>query len=192
MSAIQEEDPSPAAELLPLVYDELRRIAASRLAREQPGQTLQATALVHEEYLRLVGTSDPGWNGRRHFFTSAALAMRRILIENARKRSTLKRGAEVQRIELDLSELGQTGFRDEWLDVEHALEELSRFDPEAAQVVTYRFFAGMTIPEIAQVMEVSPRKVDGLWALARAWLLRHLRDDSTDHASSSHAPSEPA
>lgn len=177
LTAIEAGDPQAAEQLLPIVYDELRMLAAQRLKHEKPGQTIQATALVHEAYLRLVGSNDPGWNGRGHFLSAAAEAMRRILIENARRKSTVKRGAQAARIDIDLEALPSKRPISDSMDLEAALEALEQADSEAARVVRLRFYAGMSIPEVAKIMRISPRKVDGLWAYARAWLVRKLRDD---------------
>ena len=180
LTAIESGDPQAAEQLLPIVYDELRMIAAQRLKQEKPGQTIQATALVHEAYLRLVGSNDPGWNGRGHFLSAAAEAMRRILIENARRKSTAKRGADAARIDIDIEALPSKRPISDSLEIESALEALEQAEPEAARVVRLRFYAGLSIPEVAKLMQVSPRKVDGLWAYARAWLLRKLRDESDE------------
>ena len=178
LSAVAHGDARAAKQLLPLVYDELRKLAAQRLARENPGQTLQATALVHEAYLRLVGPQDPGWDGRGHFFAAAAEAMRRILVDNARRKQSKKRGgdgAPAQRARLDLDQLAATSERlDEVLDIDAALAGLADADPQAAELVKLRYFAGLSIPQAAAALGVSPRSADFLWAYARAWLLRFL------------------
>jgi RNA polymerase sigma factor (TIGR02999 family) len=175
LSAIEQGDPSAAGELLPLVYDELRQLAAQRMAQEQPGQTLQATALVHEAYLRLVDVERAQhWNSRGHFFAAAAEAMRRILVDNARRKQSKKRGGD--RVRLDLDELAPaTSERlDDVLDIDAALAGLADADPQAAELVKLRYFAGLSIPQAAAVLDVSPRSADFLWAYARAWLLRSL------------------
>jgi RNA polymerase sigma factor (TIGR02999 family) len=178
LSAIEQGDPRAAEQLLPLVYDELRTLAAQRLAREKPGQTLQATALVHEAYLRLVDTDKAqGWNSRGHFFAAAAESMRRILVENARRKQCKKRGGD--RFRLDLDQLGAaTSDRlEDVLDIDAALVELTIADPQAAELVKLRYFAGLSIPEAAAALGVSARTADSLWAYARAWLLRFLGSD---------------
>ncbi len=175
LSAIEQGDSHAAAQLLPLVYDELRRLAAGKLAQEQPGQTLQATALVHEAYLRLVDTEKAQqWNSRGHFFAAAAEAMRRILVENARRKDSLKRGGGRERQALDEEDLVATAVPDDLLALDEALEQLAVSDPQAAEVVKLRYFAGLTVPQTAEVLGISPRTVDSLWAFARAWLLRKI------------------
>jgi RNA polymerase sigma factor (TIGR02999 family) len=176
LSAIEQGDPNAADQLLPLVYEELRRLAAQRLAQEKPGQTLQATALVHEAYLRLVdGGAAPHWNGRRHFFAAAAEAMRRILIEQARRRHAVKRGGQADREVLDPAELAAPVPDEQLIAIHDALADLERTDPEAATLVKLRFFSGMTMTEAADVLGVSVRTAQGVWAYARSWLHRHLR-----------------
>ena len=164
-----------AAELLPLVYDELRRLAAWRLANEQPGQTLQATALVHEAYLRLVGKDDPQWNGRRHFFAAAAEAMRRILVENARRKKRLKHGGQMERVELEDSNLPAPLPDDELLALDEALDRFAQVDPRAAELVKLCFFAGLTQEQAAKELGVSLSTAERTWAYARAWLFREIR-----------------
>jgi RNA polymerase sigma factor (TIGR02999 family) len=178
LSAIEAGDPHAAAQLLPLVYDELRRLAAQRLTQEKPGQTLQATALVHEAYLRLVDTQKAQqWNSRGHFFAAAAEAMRRILVENARRKGSLKRGGCRVREALAEQDLVAPQVPDELLALDEALEQLTARDPQAAEVVKLRYFAGLTIPQTAEVLGISPRTVDSLWAFARAWLLRKIEGE---------------
>jgi RNA polymerase sigma factor (TIGR02999 family) len=180
LSTIENGDPTAAEQLLPLVYNELRRLAAHRLARETPGQTLQATALVHEAYLRLVGDGNGRhWNSRGHFFAAAAEAMRRILVDIARRKHSKKRDGK--RVLKDLSQLAPaTSERlDDVLDIDSALVALAAADPQAAELVKLRYFAGLTIPEAAAVLGISPRSADLLWAYARAWLLRSLGSEST-------------
>jgi RNA polymerase sigma factor (TIGR02999 family) len=178
LSAIEQGDANAAGELLPLVYEELRQLATWKLAQEAPGQTLQATALVHEAYLRLVDVEQAQhWNSRGHFFAAAAEAMRRILVDNARRKRSKKRcGDGAQRIPLDLDQFAAaTSERlDDVLDVDAALAGLANADPQAAELVKLRYFAGLTIPQAAAVLGVSPRSADFLWAYARAWLLRSL------------------
>jgi RNA polymerase sigma factor (TIGR02999 family) len=176
LNAIDRGDPRAAEELLPLVYDELRKLAAQRLAREAPGQTLQATALVHEAYLRLVG-ADPEqpWNGRGHFFAAAAEAMRRILVENHRRKVSLKRGGERQRQELAEAELVAPGVSEDLLALDEALTQLEATDALAAKLVQLRYFAGLTSAQAADAVGVSPRTAERTWAYARAWLLKKLQ-----------------
>ena len=175
LSAIERGDPHAASQLLPLVYDELRQLAAYKLAHETPGQTLQPTALVHEAYLRLVGEGEePHWDSRGHFFAAAAEAMRRILVENARGKQAAKRGGGRARADLDMNQVAVPEVREDLLALDEALDRLTAADPEAARLVQLRYFAGLTLAEAAQVLGVSPRKVDRLWAYARAWLLQAL------------------
>jgi RNA polymerase sigma factor (TIGR02999 family) len=179
LSAIEQGDPHASEELLPLVYEELRKLAAQRLAQEKPGQTLQATALVHEAYLRLVDTDQAQqWNSRGHFFAAAAEAMRRILVDSARRKQSEKRGGGRQRLELnDL--VGATSDRSaDVLAIDEALAGLAAADPQAEKLVKLRYFGGLTVPQAAQALGISPRSADFLWAYARAWLLRFLGDDS--------------
>jgi RNA polymerase sigma factor (TIGR02999 family) len=172
LCAMEDGDPRAASQLLPLVYDELRKLAAQLLAREHPGQTLQATALVHEAYLRLVdGEHPPEWNGRGHFFAAAAQAMRRILVENARRKGRLKRGGGATREELQESFLVIPDVPEDLVALDEALSQLAVVDPRAAELVNLRYFAGLTIPEAAEILGVAPRTADFLWFYARAWLL---------------------
>jgi len=176
LSAIEQGDPHAAEQLLPLVYDELRRLATEKMAQERPGQTLQATALVNEAYLRLVDTEKvQRWNSRGHFYAAAAEAMRRILIENARRKSRPKHGGDRARIDLDAVEIAVPEIADELLTLDDALTELAVADPHAAQLVKLRYFAGLTIKQAADLMEISPRAADFLWAYARAWLLKKIQ-----------------
>jgi RNA polymerase sigma factor (TIGR02999 family) len=176
LSALEQGDPQAASQLLPLVYDELRQLAAQRLGHEAPGQTLQPTALVHEAYLRLVGgEQDQHWDSRGHFFAAAAEAMRRILVDNARCKQAVKRGGGGRpRADLDMNQLAVPEVREDLLALDEALNQLAAADPEAAQLVQLRYFAGLTLAEAAQVLGVSPRTADRLWAYARAWLLKAL------------------
>ncbi len=163
--------PRPARELLPLVYDELRRLAAQRIARESPGQTLQATALVHEAYLRLVGADpDKPWDGRGHFFAAAAESMRRILVEGARRRHRLKRGGHRGRVDLDAAQPAAPETDDDLLALDEALEKLAAKDPAKAELVQLRVFAGLTLAEAAEILGLSTSTADRYWAYARAWL----------------------
>jgi RNA polymerase sigma factor (TIGR02999 family) len=175
LDAATAGDPKAAADLLPLVYDELRRLAAARLAAEKPGQTLQATALVHEAYVRLVG-GDEGrqWAGRGHFLAAAAEAMRRILVECARRKGSLKRGGGRARAELRDADLVAEEAPDEVVAVDEALTGLAAADPLAAELVKLRYFAGLSVPEAAEALGLSARTAERLWAYARAWLRRAL------------------
>jgi RNA polymerase sigma factor (TIGR02999 family) len=169
--AIEKGDPSAAEQLLPLVYDELRKLAAEKMANERPGHTLEATALVHEAYLRLMGKShDPHWSGRGHFFAAAAEAMRRILIDNARRKHALKRGGDAQRVDLDAIELASDPGSDKLLALEDALIRLTNKDSAKAELVKLRYFAGLTTQEAAAVLGISTATADRYWAYARAWL----------------------
>ncbi len=177
LDAVIRGEPCAAEQLLPLVYDELRRLAAARLALEPPGQTLQATALVHEAYLRLVG-SDPKspWDGRRHFFAAAAEAMRRILVENARRKRRLRRGGGSRRVSLDLDRLvpSDSGAEHDLLALDEALTRLATDERSAAELVKLRYFGGLTTAQAASVMGVSIRTANRHWAYARAWLYHEL------------------
>jgi RNA polymerase sigma factor (TIGR02999 family) len=170
LQAMERGNPRAAEELLPLVYDELRKLAAAKMAREAPGQTLQATALVHEAWLKLAGSNRQQWRGRAHFFAAAAEAMRRILIDRARRKASQKRGAGPVREELDESKIELRAPSAEILAVHDALDGLAAEDPVAAEVVKLRYFVGMTIAEVAEALDLSPRTADRHWAFARAWL----------------------
>jgi RNA polymerase sigma factor (TIGR02999 family) len=182
LSAIEQGDPSAAEQLLPLVYDELRQLAAQRLAREKPGQTLEATALVHEAYLRLVRpaggdrcpSKEQHWDGRRHFFAAAAEAMRRILINRARDRGRRKRGGGWRRLRLEHIDVSLAEPPDELLDLSDALDQLAQVDPACAELVKLRFFAGLTLDEAAETLGVVRRTADRYWAFARSWLYAAL------------------
>src|SRR3954452_16998861 len=175
LSRIEAGDPSATEQLLPLVYDELRRLAAQRLAREKPGQTLEGTALVHEAFLRLAGTDAPQpWNGRGHFFAAAAEAMRRLLVERARRKKGVRHGGGRKRIDLDTQLCISNDGDDTLLAINDALERMRAEEPEAAQVVTLRYFAGLTIKETAAAMNVSVRTVNRHWTYARTWLYHEL------------------
>ncbi len=183
LSAIEEGDPHAAEQLLPLVYDELRQLAAQKLAQENPGQTLEATALVHEAYVRLVDVDQAQqWNSRGHFFAAAAEAMRRILIEQVRRKSSQRYGGMRQRCTLLAEDVSEAPLDDSLLDLDEALSKLAATDLYAAELVKLRVFAGMTIEEIAQLQGISPRTVKRNWAYARAWLGRELAayDERTD------------
>jgi RNA polymerase sigma factor (TIGR02999 family) len=178
LSQIESGDPNAAEQLLPLVYEELRKLAAGKLAQERPGQTLHATALVHEAYLRLVGVdSAQKWDSRGHFFAAAAESMRRILVEQARRKDRLKRGGNYVRHDLDGVEFAAEEKFDEILEVDEALGKLDAQNGSAAQLVKLRYFAGMSIPECAHAMGISPRKADQIWAYARAWLMAELSEN---------------
>jgi RNA polymerase sigma factor (TIGR02999 family) len=165
----------PAKDLLPQVYEELRRLASRKLAHERPGQTLQSTALVHEAWLRLTGSNDPGWAGRTHFFAAAAEAMRRILVENARRKQRLKHGGGYERVELDAVEVAGPLPDDELLALDEALTQLAEVDAEAAQLVSLRFFTGLTQIQAAEEMGISRSSADRTWLFARAWLFDRIR-----------------
>jgi RNA polymerase sigma factor (TIGR02999 family) len=175
--AIDKGDPHAARQLLPLVYDELRKLAAQRMAQEKPGQTLQATALVHEAYLRLTDNEESvHWNSRGHFFAAAAEAMRRILVESARRRNQIKRGGGIERETLDASQLVAPEVSDDLLQLDAALDNLAQQDQQSAELVKLRYFAGLTIAQAAEILSISPRQADFLWSFARAWLRRELAD----------------
>lgn len=180
IEAISRGHDQTAEKLLPLVYDELRRLAAGQIALERPGQTLQATALVHEAYLRLVGDhGGPQWNGRAHFFGAAAEAMRRILVDEARRKASLKRGGQWQRVELDLAGPEAKGITIDLLALDEALAELARVAPGKAELAKLRFFAGLTLDEAAQILGISSPTADRHWKYARAWLAERLGDDES-------------
>jgi RNA polymerase sigma factor (TIGR02999 family) len=181
LSQIEQGDPSAAEQLLPLVYNELRKLAAAKLAQEKPGQTLQATALVHEAYLRLVGPSgrQPTWDNRGHFFAAAAESMRRILVESARKKKRLKRGGDRVRQEFVLSEWAAPATREDLLALDQALTDLAAIDSPAAELVKLRYFAGFTLPEAANLLGLSQRSTERLWTYARAWLSEAIQDPSS-------------
>jgi RNA polymerase sigma factor (TIGR02999 family) len=175
LSAIEQGDPSAVEQLLPLVYDELRVLAAQRLAHEQPGQTLQATALVHEAYLRLVGGEQVQlWDSRRHFFAAVAEAMRRIMIDRARDKRRLKRGGSWRRLRLDDLDLSVADPPDDLPAIDEALQKLSQEDPLCAELVKLRFFAGLTLKDVATTLGIGRRTADRYWAFARSWLYDEL------------------
>jgi RNA polymerase sigma factor (TIGR02999 family) len=176
LEALSRGEPQAARQLLPLVYEELRRLARQKLAREAPGQTLDATALVHEAYLRLVGKNpEQPWDGRGHFFAAAAESMRRILVENARRKRRHRHGGDLDRQDLDPDQVAAREPSDQLLAVDEALDRLAQTDPTAAELVKLRYFAGLSIPQAADVLDISPRSADRIWAYARAWLRRELR-----------------
>jgi RNA polymerase sigma factor (TIGR02999 family) len=177
LSTIEEGNPQAAAQLLPLIYDDLRKLAAQKLANEKPGQTLQATALVHEAYLRLVGTDrEKAWDNRGHFFAAAAEAMRRILVDRARQKATIKHGASFQKIELADIGTDPDARPAQVLALDEALDELAVHDELAAKLVSLRYFAGMGHQEAASALGIGRREADRLWATARAWLYQKLTD----------------
>jgi RNA polymerase sigma factor (TIGR02999 family) len=176
LDAAAAGDPRAAADLLPLVYGELRALAAAKLAREQPGQTLHATALVHEAYLRLVGTGPPcGWNSRGHFFGAAAEAMRRIIIEQARRKRTQRQGGGLNRLPIDEVEIAAPEPAPDVLALDDALEHFARIDPPKAELVKLRYFAGLTNKQAAEVLGISTTTADRYWSYARAWLHAELK-----------------
>ena len=179
LNAATAGDPHAAAQLLPLVYEELRKLAAARLGRERPGQTIQPTALVHEAYLRLVGPDAAStWDGRGHFFAAAAEAMRRILVERARRKATAKHGGGLRRVDLDqLSAPCDDGRADELLALDGAVAELERHDLQSAQLVKLRYFAGLSHQDAAEAMGIGRRAADRLWALAKAWLYQRINSE---------------
>ncbi len=176
LEAIQRGEPKATEELIPLVYDELRHLAASRLAREPPGQTIQATELVHEVYLRLAGSKGQTWDGRRHFFAAAAEAMRRILIERARHKRRRKHGGELKRVFLDEIEVPGPPPDLDLLSLDAALGSLSAVNPSAATLVKLRFYIGLTLAQSAEVLGISRQTADNRWAYAKAWLYRAITD----------------
>ena len=186
LSEIEQGDPQAAEMLLPLVYDELRMLAAAKLAHEKPGQTLQATALVHEAYLRLVGREHPlpeeegekqRWNNRGHFFAAAAEAMRQILVNAAVRKNRPKHGGDLERVDLDASAIACDGPNEDILALDAALNKLAEAEPLSAEVVKLKYFAGLSIPQIAEALQISARTADRRWAYARAWLHQELTHD---------------
>jgi RNA polymerase sigma factor (TIGR02999 family) len=171
---LEQGDPRAANELLPLVYEELRKLAAQKLAHEAPGQTLQATALVHEAWLRMGGDAQPEWENRRHFFAAAAEAMRRILIDNARRKQTIRHGGGVERVNLDALELAASLDDEQLVALSEALEQFAVHDARKAELVKLRFFVGLTSEQAAKVLGVSEPTVKRDWAYARAWLFRAM------------------
>jgi RNA polymerase sigma factor (TIGR02999 family) len=175
LDRVEQGDPEAAAELLPLVYEELRQLAAARMAHELPGQTLQATALVHEAWLRLTGSAAVHWNGRGHFFGAAAEAMRRILVERARHKARLRRGGQSQRVDLAQVTVATEDSDDTVLAIHDALEKLARESPQQADIVKLRYFAGLEHAEIAGALGISEATVRRHWAYARSWLYAELK-----------------
>lgn len=179
LSQIEQGDPQAAEKLLPLVYEELRKLAAGKLAMEKPGQTLQPTALVHEAYVRLVGGNTPQlWDSRGHFFAAAAEAMRRILVDNARSKQARRRGGDLERQEFEGLDIASPEIPEDVVALDEALNKLAEADPRAAELVQLRFFAGLPLPEAAQLLGISPRTADRLWAYARAWLHQEIHGGS--------------
>lgn len=177
LEGIPPDDRETPSQLLALVYDELRKLAAHQLAHEAPGQTLQPTALVHEAYLRLVGDHpEQHWHGRRHFFAAAAEAMRRILIDNARRKRAAKHGGNFRRHDLDPDQFHDSAASDDVLALSEALDRLTATEPQVSELVKLRYFAGLSIPQAAATLGISPRTADAWWAYARAWLLGELKD----------------
>jgi RNA polymerase sigma factor (TIGR02999 family) len=184
LNAVERGDPHAAEQLLPLVYEELRKLAAAKLAHEKPGQTLDATALVHEAYVRLVGSESPPvatgklqFANRRHFFAAAAQAMRRILIERARRKRSRKRGGGQVRLKIDPHDLTAPERDEHLLALDEAVNKLAMTDAQAAELVQLRFFAGLPLAEVAEILGVSARSADRLWAYARAWLRQEMRKE---------------
>ena len=174
LDAIQQGDPQAAEELLPLVYEELRKLAAHKMANEPPGQTLQPTALVHEAWLRLVGSENPKFEGRAHFFGAAAEAMRRILIDRARRKRAQRHGSGQQRVDFDDVEIASTTEDDQLLAINEALDKFAAQDQQKAELVKLRYFVGMTIEEAAQALGISEPTANRYWVYARAWLYREI------------------
>lgn len=177
LNAIQRGERQAAEELIPLVYDELRRLAASRMARERPGQTIQATELVHEAYLRLLGSASQSWEGRPHFFAAAAEAMRRILIERARRKQRQKHGGNLQRADVDVIDLPGFESDERLLELHEALDRLESVNASAATLVKLRFFVGLTHAQSAEALGISRQTADNRWVFAKAWLYRALQED---------------
>jgi RNA polymerase sigma factor (TIGR02999 family) len=175
LNAIERGEGRAAEELLPLVYEELRRLAAQKLAQEKPGQTLQATALVHEAYLRLVGDPDQKWNGARHFFRAAAEAMRRILIDNARRKHAARHGGGWESVNVEEIQLATEMPSDQLLVVDETLERFAQIHPQAAELVRLRFYTGVSQQQAAELLDVSRRTADRLWEFARAWLFTEIQ-----------------
>lgn len=172
LEAIDQGDPQAAEELLPIVYNELRRLAAQKLSQEKPGQTLQATALVHEAYLRLIGSENRQWDGRGHFFAAAAEAMRRILVDTARRKQARKHGGGQQRIDLDDLQISNdvSPHPEDMIALDEALSKLASEDPVKGEVVKLRYFAGLSLRQISETLGISPSTADNYWAYARCWL----------------------
>jgi RNA polymerase sigma factor (TIGR02999 family) len=179
LQQVSNGDQAAASDLLPLVYDQLRALAQQRMMQERPGHTLQATALVHEAFLKLVGPREIPWAGQAHFYAAAAEAMRRILVDHARSRHREKRGGKGERVLLNVLDLADTENSEEILALDEALCRLEQQEPEVGQVVRLRFFAGLSVDQTAESLGVSPRTVDRRWKFARAWLFRELHPDGS-------------
>ena len=177
LNAIEQGDPRATEELLPLVYEELRLLAAQKLSHESPGQTLQATALVHEAYIRLVEAKEQNWNSRNHFFMAAAEAMRRILVENARRKKRLKRGGKQYRLTLDEASIITEKQDIDLLALDEALAKLEEEDPEKASIVKLRYFVGMTTSQSAEILKISLPTANRHWSYAKSWLFREISKD---------------
>ena len=178
LNAIEHGDAKAADELLPLVYEELRYLAAQKISKEKPGQTLQATALVHEAYIRLVGSVEQNWQGKTHFFAAAAEAMRRILIDNARRKQRIKHGGIQERIELDGAEIAIEGPSTDIIALDEALSRLYEEDSVKAELVKLRYFAGLTLEQAAEMLDISRATADRYWSYARAWLFHEINKGS--------------
>jgi RNA polymerase sigma factor (TIGR02999 family) len=178
LRALEQGDPHVASRLLPLVYEELRKLAAQKMAQEQPGQTLQPTALVHEAYLRLVGQGNPGWQNRGHFFAAAAEAMRRILVEQARRKHRDKHGGQLHRADVDIAFLSAPVPNQDLLALDEALTKLAKADPFKAQLIQLRFFGGLSNEEAAEILGISAVTAKRHWRYARAWLHREVSGSS--------------
>jgi RNA polymerase sigma factor (TIGR02999 family) len=176
LQSVESGNPTAADELLPLVYEELRKLAASKMANEQPNQTLQPTALVHEAWLRLTGNEKVKWNGRGHFFGAAAEAMRRILIDNARRKQAARRGAGAQRVDIDAVEIAAPAKDDELLAINEALDELATVDKSKAELVKLHYFVGLTMEDCANVLDISVPTARRWWTFSRAWLYQRVQN----------------
>ena len=183
LNAIERGDGRAIDQLLPAVYEGLRRLAAQKLSREKPGQTLQATALVHEAYLRLAGAQGRTWKGRTHFFAAAAEAMRRILVENARRKRCLKRSGGLQKVDLDEALLAVEGPSEDIIALDEALRGLADVNPAVADLVRLRYFAGLTFDQTAELLGVSRRTADRYWAFAKAWLYKRMAEAKAEGAT---------
>jgi len=175
LERVKHGDPKAAAELLPIVYEELRRLAAQKMANEKPGQTLQATGLVHEAWIKLAGSADQQWQNRRHFFAAAAEAMRRILIDRARKRNRTRHGHGLERIDLEHMEMAETATDQQLLAVDEALQKLAAESPERAELVNLRYFVGLSIPDAAEALGISESTAKRQWNYTRLWLFKELQ-----------------
>ena len=174
LNAIEQGEARATDELLPLVYEELRLLAARKLSHERPGQTLQATALVHEAYIRLLGAEGQNWKSKGHFFGASAEAMRRILVENARRKKSLRQGGDRHRVNLDDQEIAIEGISDDLLALDEALNKLQKEDPVVADLVKLRYFAGLNLEQVAKILSISPRTAARHWAFGKVWLLQEI------------------